>query len=196
MAAAEASARAGMPDDAERWLDRFRETRVPYNPLIEAGLQLNGALIDRDILRLQLARDRFSEMGYRVERLWIGLDLAAARAEEAGRVQAADTYREVAEEAEQVGAVTLQLLAEKGLRDLGARTWRRTVPGEVLGLTRREMEVAQMAAAGSSNREIAESLFLSKKTIERHLSNILAKAGVRNRVELAGLLSKMTTVDQ
>jgi DNA-binding NarL/FixJ family response regulator len=58
------------------------------------------------------------------------------------------------------------------------------------------MEVAQMAAAGSSNREIAESLFLSKKTIERHLSNILAKAGVRNRVELAGLLSKMTTVDQ
>jgi DNA-binding NarL/FixJ family response regulator len=92
--------------------------------------------------------------------------------------------------------VTLQLLAEKGLRDLGARTWRRTVPGEVLGLTRREMEVARMAAAGSSNREIAESLFLSKKTIERHLSNILAKAGVRNRVELAGLLSRMTTVDQ
>jgi DNA-binding NarL/FixJ family response regulator len=58
------------------------------------------------------------------------------------------------------------------------------------------MEVARMAAAGSSNREIAESLFLSKKTIERHLSNILAKAGVRNRVELAGLLSRMTTVDQ
>jgi DNA-binding NarL/FixJ family response regulator len=58
------------------------------------------------------------------------------------------------------------------------------------------MEVAQMAAAGSSNREIAELLFLSKKTVERHLSNILAKAGVRNRVELAGLLAKTTTIDQ
>jgi DNA-binding CsgD family transcriptional regulator len=195
LAAAEASARAGMPDDAERWLDRFRETRVPHNPLIEAGLQLTRALIDRDLVPLQLARNRFSEMGYRVERLWIGLDLAGARAAQAGRPQAADTYREVAGEAEQMGAATLQLLAEKGLRDLGARTWRRTVTGEILGLTRRELEVAQMAAAGSSNREIAESLFLSKKTVERHLSNILAKAGVRNRVELAGLLAK-TAVDQ
>jgi DNA-binding CsgD family transcriptional regulator len=190
LAAAEASARAGMPDDAERWLDRFRETRVPSNPLIEAGLQLTRALIDRDLVPLQMVRDRLSDMGYRVERLWIGLDLAAAGAAQAGRPQAADTYREVAGEAEQMGAVTLQMLAEKGLRDLGARTWRRTVSGEILGLTRRELEVAQMAAAGSSNREIAESLFLSKKTVERHVSNILAKAGVRNRVELAGLLAK------
>lgn len=182
LAAAEASARAGMPDDAERWLDRFRETRVPSNPLIEAGLQLTRALIDRDLVPLQMVRDRLSDMGYRVERLWIGLDLAAAGAAQAGRPQAADTYREVAGEAEQMGAVTLQMLAEKGLRDLGARTWRRTVSGEILGLTRRELEVAQMAAA--------ESLFLSKKTVERHVSNILAKAGVRNRVELAGLLAK------
>jgi DNA-binding CsgD family transcriptional regulator len=179
-----------MPDDAERWLDRFRETRVPSNSLIEAGLQLTRALIDRDLVPLQMVRDRLSDMGYRVERLWIGLDLAAAGAAQAGRPQAADTYREVAGEAEQMGAVTLQMLAEKGLRDLGARTWRRTVSGEILGLTRRELEVAQMAAAGSSNREIAESLFLSKKTVERHVSNILAKAGVRNRVELAGLLAK------
>jgi DNA-binding CsgD family transcriptional regulator len=184
-----------MPGDAERWLDRFRETRVPRNPRIEAGLQLTAALIDRDLVSLQLARDRFSDMGYRVERLWIGLDLAAARSAQEGRPQAADTYREVAGEAEKMGAATLQLLAEKGLRDLGARTWRRTVSGEILGLTQRELEVARMAGAGSSNREIAESLFLSKKTVERHLSNILAKAGVRNRVELARLLAK-SAVDQ
>ena len=190
LAAAEASARAGMPDAAERWLDRFRETRVPSNPLIEAGLQLTGALIGGDPGPLQLVRDRFSDMGYEVERLWIGLDLAAARAAQAGRPHAADTYREVAGEAEQLGANTIQLLAEKALRDLGARTWRRTVPGQILGLTQRELEVALMAAAGSSNREIAESLFLSKKTVERHVSNILAKAGVKNRVELAGLLAK------
>jgi DNA-binding CsgD family transcriptional regulator len=190
LGAAEASARAGMPDDAERWIDQFREAGAPSNPLIEAGLQVSEALIDGGPDLLQLARSRLSDMGYAVEQLWIGLDLASARAAQAGRPQAADTYREVAGEAEQLGAVTIQLLAEKSLRDLGARTWRRTVSGETLGLTQRELEVAQMAAAGSSNREIAEALFLSKKTVERHLSNILAKAGVRNRVELAGLLAK------
>jgi DNA-binding CsgD family transcriptional regulator len=195
LAAAETTARLGMPNDAVRWLGRFRERGVPSNPLTEAGLQLAEALIGGDPMSLQMARDHFSEMDYQVEQLWIGLDIAAARAAQPGRPHAAETYREVAAEAEKVGASTIQRLAEKALRGLGARTWRRTSSGGILGLTEREMEVAQMAAAGSSNRVIAESLFISKKTVERHLSNILAKAGVRNRVELAGLLAK-TAADQ
>jgi DNA-binding NarL/FixJ family response regulator len=135
-------------------------------------------------------------MGFEIEQLWIGLDLAAARAAQPGRPRAADTYREVAAGAERLGAETIQLLAEKALRGLGARTWRRTRSGEMLGLTERELEIAQMVVSGSSNREIAQSLFLSKKTVERHLSNILAKVGVRNRVELAGLLSKPAVINE
>jgi DNA-binding NarL/FixJ family response regulator len=43
-------------------------------------------------------------------------------------------------------------------------------------------------AGGATNPEIAAAMFLSRKTIERHVSNVLAKVGARNRAELAALL--------
>lgn len=49
------------------------------------------------------------------------------------------------------------------------------------GLTAREVEVIRLLASGKSNREIADELFLSPKTVARHLSNIFAKAGVTSR---------------
>jgi DNA-binding NarL/FixJ family response regulator len=48
-----------------------------------------------------------------------------------------------------------------------------------------------MVSAGASNPEIAAALFLSRKTIERHVSNILAKLGLRNRAELAGYTAEL-----
>jgi DNA-binding NarL/FixJ family response regulator len=85
-------------------------------------------------------------------------------------------------------------MAEQGLRALGVRTWRRgpaVQAGEgLLPLSRREREVARMVADGRSNPDIASALFLSRKTIERHVSNIMAKLGVRNRTELAALLGR------
>jgi len=50
--------------------------------------------------------------------------------------------------------------------------------------------VAELAAAGSQNKEIAGALFVSVKTVEANLSRIYAKLGVRSRVELAAQLSK------
>ena len=64
------------------------------------------------------------------------------------------------------------------------------------GLTRRERQVLDLIAAGRTNREIAEALFVSEKTAAAHVSNILGKLGVRGRVEAAtaahrlGLLSE------
>ncbi|MDP8962091.1 MAG: LuxR C-terminal-related transcriptional regulator [Actinomycetota bacterium] len=49
------------------------------------------------------------------------------------------------------------------------------------GLTEREVEVLQLVAAGHTNKEIAASLFLSDKTVARHLSNIFTKIGVSTR---------------
>ena len=190
LAAAEASARVGMPEAARRWLERFSESEIPSNPMVDAYWHFAEALIVGDPQSLETSRKRFSDMGYAVEGLWIALDVGAARAAQPGRPGAAETYREVAKAAEKLGAVTIQLLAERALRDLGARTWRRSGSGDAFGLTGRESEVASLVATGLSNREIAESLFLSKKTVERHLSNILAKLGVRNRVELVGRLAK------
>ena len=51
-------------------------------------------------------------------------------------------------------------------------------------LTQREQEVVKLIAEGHTSEEIAETLVISKKTVERHRANILEKLGMRNRVEL------------
>jgi ATP/maltotriose-dependent transcriptional regulator MalT len=58
-------------------------------------------------------------------------------------------------------------------------------PAAILGLSAREWEVLELVAAGRSNAEIAESLFISPKTASVHVTHILDKLGVNNRVEAA-----------
>ncbi len=55
-----------------------------------------------------------------------------------------------------------------------------------LGVTRRELEVLGLVAEGATNAQIAERLFLSKRTVETHVSNLLLKTGATSRDELAG----------
>ena len=53
------------------------------------------------------------------------------------------------------------------------------------GVTSREVDVLKLVAAGRTNKEIAEELFLSPKTVERHLSSLFTRLDVANRQELA-----------
>ncbi|MBA2349814.1 MAG: helix-turn-helix transcriptional regulator, partial [Solirubrobacterales bacterium] len=55
-------------------------------------------------------------------------------------------------------------------------------------LTASERRVAELAAGGGANREIAEELFVTPKTVENHLTRVYAKLGVHSRRELAGAL--------
>jgi DNA-binding CsgD family transcriptional regulator len=55
-------------------------------------------------------------------------------------------------------------------------------------LTRREHEIAGLAAAGVPSREIVERLFLSIRTVDNHLQNVYAKLGITSREELARVL--------
>jgi DNA-binding NarL/FixJ family response regulator/tetratricopeptide (TPR) repeat protein len=94
------------------------------------------------------------------------------------------------------GAVRWRDEAVRELRRLGHRV-RRTQPTSSAGtgaegLTGREREIADLVAAGRTNREVAEQLVLSPKTIEAHLRNIYAKLGVRSRVELARATPRRT----
>jgi DNA-binding CsgD family transcriptional regulator/tetratricopeptide (TPR) repeat protein len=60
-----------------------------------------------------------------------------------------------------------------------------------LGLTRREAEVLALVAAGRSNRQIAQALFISPKTASVHVSNILAKLGAAGRGEAAAIAHRL-----
>lgn len=62
-------------------------------------------------------------------------------------------------------------------------------PDDSITLTRRESEVARLVARGMSNREIAESLFVSPRTVETHVEHILAKLGLRSRGQVAPKLA-------
>ncbi|WTG70194.1 LuxR C-terminal-related transcriptional regulator [Streptomyces sp. NBC_01547] len=58
-------------------------------------------------------------------------------------------------------------------------------------MTSRERDVLRLVAAGSTNRKIAEELFISPKTASVHVSNILAKLGVTGRGEAAALAHRL-----
>jgi DNA-binding NarL/FixJ family response regulator len=53
------------------------------------------------------------------------------------------------------------------------------------GVTRREADILSLLAAGLTNADIAEQLYLSVRTVESHVSSLLAKLGARNRTDLA-----------
>jgi two-component system nitrate/nitrite response regulator NarL len=65
-----------------------------------------------------------------------------------------------------------------------------TTPSPLEGLTERERQILERVAAGDSNKEIGAKLFVSEKTVKHHMTNILQKLQVRNRVE-AALLARV-----
>jgi DNA-binding NarL/FixJ family response regulator len=77
-----------------------------------------------------------------------------------------------------------------------ARTGGRGTAGAgVASLSAREREIAELVAAGQTNKEIAAELFLAPKTVENHLSRISGKLGVRGRAAVAGAIGRATAAD-
>jgi predicted ATPase/DNA-binding CsgD family transcriptional regulator len=62
--------------------------------------------------------------------------------------------------------------------------------GDSLGLTPRERDVLRLLAQGSSDKEMADALFIGLRTVETHVSNLLAKLGARNRAEAAAIATR------
>ena len=83
-----------------------------------------------------------------------------------------------------LGAARFSDAARARLRTLGVRA-APSGPRSLALLTRRELEILELLAGGMSNREMAERLYLTRKTIEHHVHNVLVKLELRNRAEAA-----------
>jgi DNA-binding CsgD family transcriptional regulator len=190
LVAADALARIGRRSDAAQSLEEWERLQVHPRPREKLmSRRVHAFLTERDGARLlESALHDAEELGLVLDALWTRIDLGAALAE-TDRARAKDVLTVAAETASEIGARTQQQVAEKRLRALGVRTWRRGPGGELL--TERERAVTRLIAAGASNPEIAQELFLSRKTVERHVSNVLKKVGVRNRAELAARVAEL-----
>ena len=100
---------------------------------------------------------------------------------------AREPLRRALELAGMCGATGLEEEVRSELHAAGARP-RTTALSGVEALTASERRVAGLAADGQTNRDIAQSLFVTPKTVEVHLSNTYRKLGIRSRRELAGAL--------
>ena len=130
------------------------------------------------------AADRWRELGFPYH--------AACALGETGQV---DDLRSALAELTRLGtwpaaAAVRQRLRELGVRDQtrGPRAATRNNPAN---LTDREMQVLALVAEGLRNAEIAERLYISAKTVDHHVSAILAKLGARNRGEAAKLAASL-----
>jgi DNA-binding CsgD family transcriptional regulator len=96
--------------------------------------------------------------------------------------------REAREIFDAVGASSWGDQARRELRASGERS-RRRVPEARDELTAQELQIAQLAAEGLSNREIGQRLFLSHRTISTHLYRVFPKLGITSRAELRAALT-------
>jgi DNA-binding NarL/FixJ family response regulator len=83
-------------------------------------------------------------------------------------------------------------LGESVAAQLGVRA---EADADGAGLSRREREVMRLVAVGRTNREIARDLFLSQRTVDMHVRNILRKLDCRSRVEAAGRARELGLVE-
>ena len=93
-----------------------------------------------------------------------------------------------------LGATHEANVAAALLRQLGVQP--RTGPRLPETISQREMTVLTLLAHGLSNREIAERLVISEKTVEHHVSQVLSELGVRNRAEAAALAVNTGILEQ
>ena len=130
----------------------------------------------------QVALELFSGLGLALEAAQARVALAGALRSHAPAAAVVEA-RNALETFDRLGAIRDADAAAALLRELGAPA--RSSPRGYGSLTRRETEVLSLLVEGCSNAEVAQRLFISRRTAEHHVARILAKLGLRNRAEAA-----------
>ena len=182
------SSETGHPDALAALACAIGETALADGDADTAAAQLSQALELHSGLDLPFER---AEIGLRA-----GVALAAAGEREPALERLRDAYRSArklgakplaAEAASEVAA-----LGEPVVRRLGRRA---AADANGAGLSGRELEVMRLVAVGRTNREIAQQLFLSPRTVDMHVRNILRKLSCRSRVEAAHRAGELGLLD-
>ncbi len=149
--------------------------------LIEGG-QDGLALLEE---AAQVLRESPAKLEHAKARTELGAALRRAN----HRSEAREQLRQALELATICGAAPLAARAERELLATGARPRRIALSG-VDSLTPSERRVAEMAAEGPTNREIAQALFITQRTVEVHLTSIYRKLAISSRSQLAAALAE------
>jgi DNA-binding CsgD family transcriptional regulator len=168
---------------------RWGAPRALGRALRAAGLVEGGA---RGLALLGEAVDVLEGAPARLEHAKALTELGAALRRSNRRSEAREPLRRGLELATICGARPLVERAETELLATGARPRRIALSG-VASLTPSERRVAEMAAEGRTNREIAQGLFVTPKTVEVHLSSAYRKLGIASRSQLRGMLAEAGT---
>ena len=150
-----------------------------------AGIVAGG---ERGGLLLRQAIDALERGDAKLERARASADLGAMLRRRNRRTEARELLREALDAARGAGARPLAEYAETELRATGARP-RRVVLSGLDSLTASERRVAEFAGQGLSNREIAQTLFVTARTVEGHLTSVFRKLQVDSRDELSAALA-------
>jgi DNA-binding CsgD family transcriptional regulator len=153
-----------------------------------AGLVAGGQR-GEDLLRE--AVETLSSPDTRLEQARALTDLGALLRRSNRRMEAREMLRQAVDAAHRVGAQPLAGRAETELRATGAKPRRAMLTG-LEALTASERRIAELAAEGLTNSQIAQTLFITARTVEGHLTNVFLKLGIKARTELPAALAAPT----
>jgi DNA-binding CsgD family transcriptional regulator len=183
----------GEQDEASRLTSEELELARTWGAPRALGAALRVAgLVEGGTRGLALLEDAVQVLGHspaKLEHAKARMELGAALRRANRRADAREQLRHALELATICGAAALAARAEHELLATGARPRRIALSG-VESLTPSERRVAEMAAEGPTNREIAQALFVTQRTVEVHLTSIYRKLAINSRSQLAAALAK------
>ena len=158
-------------------------------PYMDACVQHCRGLLTADPTLLHAAADIFAQVNHPFFGAQALENAAVVHAERGEASAAKEAYGRAAHTYTDLGAAWDLMRADARLRPLGVRRGvrgaRRRPSTGWEALTAAEVKIAELVGAGQSNPDIAAALYLSRSTVQTHVSHILAKLGAHSRIEIA-----------